>query len=95
MSLVPSRRLVQRDVSYEFMNRQMVWHAFTVSYYIHMEDGVDNTMTGVFDFRASLRQRPCYPSTRLSDALFSRRLHQALYAWREARYFTWTPNDRG
>jgi peroxin-2 len=32
MSLVPSRRLVKRDVSYEFMNRQMVWHAFTVSY---------------------------------------------------------------
>ncbi|KAJ7044485.1 Pex12 amino terminal region-domain-containing protein [Mycena alexandri] len=29
MSLIPSRRLVKRDVSYEFMNRQMVWHAFT------------------------------------------------------------------
>jgi len=29
MSLVPARRLVKRDVSYEFMNRQMVWHAFT------------------------------------------------------------------
>ncbi|KAJ7765015.1 peroxisomal biogenesis factor 2 [Mycena maculata] len=29
MSLVPSRRLVKRDVSYEFMNRQMVWHVFT------------------------------------------------------------------
>ncbi|KAJ8523490.1 hypothetical protein ONZ45_g126 [Pleurotus djamor] len=29
MMLVPSRRLVKRDVSYEFMNRQMVWHAFT------------------------------------------------------------------
>ncbi|KAJ6539487.1 Pex12 amino terminal region-domain-containing protein [Mycena capillaripes] len=29
MSLVPSQRLVKRDVSYEFMNRQMVWHAFT------------------------------------------------------------------
>ncbi|KJA30163.1 hypothetical protein HYPSUDRAFT_32263 [Hypholoma sublateritium FD-334 SS-4] len=29
MSLVPSRRLVKRDISYEFMNRQMVWHAFT------------------------------------------------------------------
>ncbi|KAJ3517981.1 hypothetical protein NLJ89_g156 [Agrocybe chaxingu] len=29
MSLTPSRRLVRRDVSYEFMNRQMVWHAFT------------------------------------------------------------------
>ncbi|KAG7096796.1 hypothetical protein E1B28_004205 [Marasmius oreades] len=29
LRLVPSRRLVQRDVSYEFMNRQMVWHAFT------------------------------------------------------------------
>ncbi|KAJ7638979.1 peroxisomal biogenesis factor 2 [Roridomyces roridus] len=29
MSLVPSGRLVKRDVSYEFMNRQMVWHAFT------------------------------------------------------------------
>ena len=30
MRLVPSRRQVKRDVSYEFMNRQMVWHAFTV-----------------------------------------------------------------
>ena len=89
MSLVPSRRLLQRDVSYEFMNRQMVWHAFTVSYYIHrIEDGVDNTMTGVFDFRASFRQHPCYPSTRLSDTLVSRRLHQASYTWREAQYFT-------
>ncbi|KAF8663453.1 hypothetical protein AX16_001023 [Volvariella volvacea WC 439] len=29
MALVPSTRLVRRDVSYEFMNRQMVWHAFT------------------------------------------------------------------
>ncbi|KAK7470474.1 peroxisome assembly protein (Peroxin-2) [Stygiomarasmius scandens] len=29
MRLVPSHRLVTRDVSYEFMNRQMVWHAFT------------------------------------------------------------------
>ncbi len=31
MRLVPSRGQVKRDVSYEFMNRQMVWHAFTVS----------------------------------------------------------------
>ena len=30
MKLVPSRRLIRRNVSYEFMNRQMVWHAFTV-----------------------------------------------------------------
>ncbi|KAI0268378.1 Pex12 amino terminal region-domain-containing protein [Gloeopeniophorella convolvens] len=29
MRLVPSRRLIRRNVSYEFMNRQMVWHAFT------------------------------------------------------------------
>ncbi|KAJ3802033.1 peroxisomal biogenesis factor 2 [Lentinula aff. detonsa] len=29
LRLIPARRLVQRDVSYEFMNRQMVWHAFT------------------------------------------------------------------
>ncbi|GLB33946.1 putative pex2 / Pex12 amino terminal region [Lyophyllum shimeji] len=29
MSLVPRRRFVKREVSYEFMNRQMVWHAFT------------------------------------------------------------------
>jgi hypothetical protein len=32
ISLVPSRRLVRHDVSYEFMNRQMVWHAFTVCF---------------------------------------------------------------
>lgn len=31
LRLAPARRLVKRDVSYEFMNRQMVWHAFTVS----------------------------------------------------------------
>ena len=31
MQLVPSRGQVKRDISYEFMNRQMVWHAFTVS----------------------------------------------------------------
>ncbi|EIN10323.1 hypothetical protein PUNSTDRAFT_99756, partial [Punctularia strigosozonata HHB-11173 SS5] len=29
LRLVPAQRLVRRDVSYEFMNRQMVWHAFT------------------------------------------------------------------
>ncbi|KIY74131.1 hypothetical protein CYLTODRAFT_416390 [Cylindrobasidium torrendii FP15055 ss-10] len=29
LQLAPSRPQVQRDVSYEFMNRQMVWHAFT------------------------------------------------------------------
>ncbi|TFK29371.1 peroxisomal biogenesis factor 2 [Coprinopsis marcescibilis] len=29
MGLVPSRRQVTRDVNYEFMNRQMVWHSFT------------------------------------------------------------------
>ncbi|EGN93005.1 hypothetical protein SERLA73DRAFT_190126 [Serpula lacrymans var. lacrymans S7.3] len=29
LALVPSRNLVKREVSYEFMNRQMVWHAFT------------------------------------------------------------------
>jgi len=32
MKLVPSRRLVRRNVSYDFMNRQMVWHAFTVRF---------------------------------------------------------------
>ena len=31
MRLAPARRLIKRNVSYEFMNRQMVWHAFTVS----------------------------------------------------------------
>ena len=30
LKLVPSRTLLNRNVSYEFMNRQMVWHAFTV-----------------------------------------------------------------
>ncbi|KAI0347523.1 hypothetical protein BDW22DRAFT_1387859 [Trametopsis cervina] len=29
MRLVSTQRLTARDVSYEFMNRQMVWHAFT------------------------------------------------------------------
>lgn len=30
MSLVPTSSQVKHEVSYEFMNRQMVWHAFTV-----------------------------------------------------------------
>jgi len=30
LRLVPTRALLNRNVSYEFMNRQMVWHAFTV-----------------------------------------------------------------
>ncbi|CCM04786.1 uncharacterized protein FIBRA_06979 [Fibroporia radiculosa] len=29
LRLVSARRMARRDVSYEFMNRQMVWHAFT------------------------------------------------------------------
>ncbi|KAF7332028.1 hypothetical protein MKEN_00083100 [Mycena kentingensis (nom. inval.)] len=29
LHLAPSSSLMNRDVSYEFMNRQMVWHAFT------------------------------------------------------------------
>ncbi|KAH7911577.1 Pex12 amino terminal region-domain-containing protein [Hygrophoropsis aurantiaca] len=29
MQLGPARSVVKREVSYEFMNRQMVWHAFT------------------------------------------------------------------
>lgn len=32
LSLVSTQRITTRDVSYEFMNRQMVWHAFTVSH---------------------------------------------------------------
>ena len=32
MRLIPSKRFTNRQVSYEFMNRQMVWHAFTVSH---------------------------------------------------------------
>jgi hypothetical protein len=31
LRLVPSQKIINRNVSYEFMNRQMVWHAFTVS----------------------------------------------------------------
>ena len=34
LRLVSARRVAKRDVSYEFMNRQMVWHAFTVSYLV-------------------------------------------------------------
>ena len=30
LRLISARRHFQREVSYEFMNRQMVWHAFTV-----------------------------------------------------------------
>lgn len=30
LRLMPTRQLSTRAVSYEFMNRQMVWHAFTV-----------------------------------------------------------------
>ena len=41
MKLVPSRRLVRRSVSYDFMNRQMVWHAFTVCPHPHMHTSID------------------------------------------------------
>lgn len=40
MKLVPSRRLVRRSVSYDFMNRQMVWHAFTVCSHPHMHTSI-------------------------------------------------------
>ena len=30
MRLVSAKNLTNRQVSYEFMNRQMVWHSFTV-----------------------------------------------------------------
>ena len=33
LRLVPVRSIVTRNVSYEFMNRQMVWHSFTVRYF--------------------------------------------------------------
>lgn len=33
INLFASRQSQRRDISYEFMNRQMVWHAFTVSLY--------------------------------------------------------------
>lgn len=32
MRLVYSKKSMNRQVSFEFLNRQMVWHAFTVSY---------------------------------------------------------------
>lgn len=32
LKLVPARRIVTRNVNYEFMNKQMVWHAFTVRF---------------------------------------------------------------
>lgn len=52
MRLIPARRLVQRDVSYEFMNRQMVWHAFTVrsSSYIRFSP---NSIVNIFDRNSS------------------------------------------
>ena len=42
MKLVPSRRLVRRSVSYDFMNRQMVWHAFTVCPHPHIHTSMDS-----------------------------------------------------
>ena len=36
LQLVPAQRLTKREVSYEFMNRQMVWHAFTVRFIIRL-----------------------------------------------------------
>ncbi len=35
MRLVYSKKSMNRQVSFEFLNRQMVWHAFTVSFYLH------------------------------------------------------------
>lgn len=34
MRLVYSKKSMNRQVSFEFLNRQMVWHAFTVSYWL-------------------------------------------------------------
>jgi len=34
MRLTPVMRIANRNVSYEFMNRQMVWHAFTVGLFL-------------------------------------------------------------
>lgn len=34
MRLVYSKKSMNRQVSFEFLNRQMVWHAFTVSFFL-------------------------------------------------------------
>lgn len=62
MKLVPSRRLVKRDVSYEFMNRQMVWHAFTVSTRNKYEPHVLKLCVGIPTVPPSPHKRPFYSS---------------------------------
>lgn len=40
MRLVYSKKSMNRQVSFEFLNRQMVWHAFTVSILMYLMDYV-------------------------------------------------------
>ena len=47
MRLTPSRHLTTQAVSYEFMNRQMVWHAFTVSSHLPFVNGCSLYLLGI------------------------------------------------
>lgn len=78
MCLVPSRRLVKRDVSYEFMNRQMVWHAFTVSSLPKQHSHLSNKFSGpgIPSFPPSTPWRPVHPSPTLPP-----------HVWRQYEHF--------
>lgn len=79
MSLVPSRRSVKRDVSYEFMNRQMVWHAFTVrrlSCFPCFDS--QNLCLGILVVPIAPHQRKSNPPTTVSSHLFLQHLFPIL-----------------
>jgi hypothetical protein len=70
LKLVPAQRLMKRQVSYEFMNRQMVWHAFTVSNHLGIEPQ-SHSCSGVSALPSSTHQHSF-----ASTACFPRRTSQ-------------------
>ena len=97
MRLVPARRLVKRDVSYEFMNRQMVWHAFTVRSLLHISSFMLFTAffsTGIPDLltsnTSSSSTSPC--SQHHTHRYHSSLDHLAEYLAQESYRLAWVGN---
>ena len=66
LQLVPAQRLTKREVSYEFMNRQMVWHAFTVRLLglpLFLQALLNQYGTGIPSVPSAPHQHTSYPAT--------------------------------
>lgn len=57
LRLVPLQRSSSRSVSYEFMNRQMVWHAFTVCFFPSVLFEIAECHIGISSLLSSPYQR--------------------------------------